>query len=165
MLEGIREADILVGAYTDNRGGVCPMLAAHRRGGRTEFISFARAWDRFAGAVAGRPRHASQRELLVLSGHLEASLMAEEDVDLGSAIAEHRRLVERREQQIPRPEAQGARPGDANRQAELRDRHGWAWLRPFRRLDEYERALERVRRPGELPAERGRPAQRELELV
>ena len=36
MLEGIDANTIIVGAYTDRRGGVCPMLAAHRHGGRTE---------------------------------------------------------------------------------------------------------------------------------
>ncbi|MBA2349653.1 MAG: hypothetical protein H0V81_15310, partial [Solirubrobacterales bacterium] len=44
MLEGIGQNDIIVGSYSDRDGGVCPMLAAHRCGGRTSFISFARAW-------------------------------------------------------------------------------------------------------------------------
>src|SRR3989440_436140 len=67
MLEGIRANEIIVGAYTDGRG-VCPMLAAHRAGGRTSLISFARAWDRFAfrGARVGAARRAPGRELLVL---------------------------------------------------------------------------------------------------
>src|ERR1700726_3471728 len=52
MLEGVRAHErILVGAYVDDQGGVCPMLAAHRCGGRTDFLSFAKSWDRFA-----RPR-------------------------------------------------------------------------------------------------------------
>src|SRR3712207_7577220 len=34
MLDGIAANTIIVGAYTDRRGGVCPMLAAHRHGGR-----------------------------------------------------------------------------------------------------------------------------------
>src|SRR6476469_7008467 len=63
MLRGIREDDIIVGAY-QTRGGNCPMLAAHRRGGRTSFLSFARAWDRFAAARS--PRRATARELRVL---------------------------------------------------------------------------------------------------
>ena len=50
MLTGVRDNDIIVGAYTDKEGRICPMLAAHRNGGRTNFISFARAWDRFAGS-------------------------------------------------------------------------------------------------------------------
>src|SRR3954447_8373547 len=36
MLEGIAANTIVAGAYTDGRGGICPMLAAHRHGGRTE---------------------------------------------------------------------------------------------------------------------------------
>ncbi len=51
---------IIVGAYVE-AGGRCPMLAAHRCGGRTDFISFARSWDRFARA--GRARAATEREL------------------------------------------------------------------------------------------------------
>jgi hypothetical protein len=135
MLEGVRANRIIVGAYTDRRGGVCPMLAAHRCGGRTNFIVFAKAWDRFAG-VRRRPRRASSRELRVLVSHLEASVLASEDtsVELAQAIAEHRELLARR-----------PRPGDPDRSTELSDRPGWAWLRPFRRYDEYERALARVR--------------------
>src|SRR5918996_1928694 len=33
MLQGIDANRIIVGAYTDRQGGVCPMLAAHRNGG------------------------------------------------------------------------------------------------------------------------------------
>src|SRR6476469_6955449 len=54
MLEGVRSNDIIVGAYTSRDGGVCPMLAAHRCGGRTSLISFARTWDRFAHAKRAR---------------------------------------------------------------------------------------------------------------
>jgi hypothetical protein len=134
MLEGVRSNDIIVGAYADRAGGVCPMLAAHRCGGRTSFISFARAWDGFAGAR--RARRASERELRVLLTELEASIMAEEQLDLGEAIADHARL---------RGDGDGAaRAGDPDRSAELRTREGWSWLRPFRRLDEYQRALARL---------------------
>ena len=35
MLEGMDANRIIVGAYTDRQGGICPMLAAHRHGGRT----------------------------------------------------------------------------------------------------------------------------------
>src|SRR6478752_6175540 len=55
MLDGIRSSEIIVGAYSDRAGGVCPMLAAHRCGGRT-----------------------TPRELRILEGQLEASLLAEE---------------------------------------------------------------------------------------
>ena len=54
MLEGVRANTIVVGAYTDGHGGICPMLAAHRNGGRTSFLSFARAWDAFARAGFSR---------------------------------------------------------------------------------------------------------------
>jgi hypothetical protein len=95
MLEGVRANDIIVGAYADRRGGVCPMLAAHRCGGRTDFISFARAWDRFARAK--RARRATERELRALEAHLTASILAESgDPDLGGAIAQHQTLVRAR---------------------------------------------------------------------
>ena len=55
MLEGIGANRIIVGAYTDRQGGVCPMLAAHRNGGRTSLASFARAWDRYTGAKRAAP--------------------------------------------------------------------------------------------------------------
>lgn len=86
MLEGIRTRRIIAGAYTDNRGGICPMLAAHRGGARTSLLSFARSWDAFARAT--RVRSATRRELRVLDDLLVASLAS--DVDLGAAIAEHR---------------------------------------------------------------------------
>ena len=61
--QGLQRYDrIIVGAYSDRSGGVCPMLAAHRCGGRTDFRSFARAWDRFTGA-GRRARKATEREL------------------------------------------------------------------------------------------------------
>jgi hypothetical protein len=96
MLRGVRESPrIIVGAYTDGEGGVCPMLAAHRRGGRTNFLSFARSWDRFTGAR--RRRSATARELRTLVALLEGSLLDEEGVDLGGVIAEHAELRMRRE--------------------------------------------------------------------
>ena len=61
MLEGVRSNDIIVGAYVDRRGGVCPMLAAHRCGGRTDFLTFARSWDRFATTKRARRAPALQR--------------------------------------------------------------------------------------------------------
>jgi hypothetical protein len=92
MLAGVRSNEIIVGAYSDRAGGVCPMLAAHRCGGRTSFVSFARAWDRFASAK--RARTASARELRVLEVHLEASIAQDRDrANLGQAIAEHQALV------------------------------------------------------------------------
>src|SRR5881394_2529140 len=89
MLTGIRSHEIIVGAYSDRAGGVCPMLAAHRCGGRTSFISFARAWDRFTHAK--RARAATEREVRVLVAHLEASILAAEapTTELRAAIDEH----------------------------------------------------------------------------
>ena len=148
MLEGIRSSEIIVGAYADRAGGVCPMLAAHRCGGRTSFVSFARAWDRFAGAR--RARRATPRELRILEGQLEASLLAEERLDLGAAIAEHEAL-----------RARGAYDGEARvderKHPHRRDR--WAWLRPGRRSADDERALRRLE--AELAALRADAGERE----
>jgi hypothetical protein len=96
MLDGVRANTIVVGAYTDGRGGICPMLAAQRHGGRTSFLSFARAWDGFAHA--GKVRPATRRELRVLEGLLLRSLEEVPDgsTDLGAAIAEHRATLARR---------------------------------------------------------------------
>jgi hypothetical protein len=87
MLEGIAKNTIIVGAYTDRRGGVCPMLAAHRHGGRTNLLAFAKAWDRFCGAK--RPRVATERELAILRTHLEASMIGVTREDFTAAIAGH----------------------------------------------------------------------------
>ena len=132
MLDGIRSNPIIVGAYTDNRGGICPMLAAHRNGGRTTLLAFARSWDRFAGA--SRVRRASRRELGVLERLLTESLSSHsEPENLGAAIADHLALKERNAPQ-PEPEIQAARltPGRVGR------------LRPRRK--DAERALARVER-------------------
>jgi hypothetical protein len=168
MLRGIRENDIIVGAYTDRSGGVCPMLAAHRNGGRTDFISFARSWDRFTKA-GSRSRKASERELRILTSHLEASLLAEGTgaAAFAQAISEHSELLARKPaEQAAEPARRrrrtAPRPGEPERTRELRKKAGWAWLRPFRRLDEYERALARVEAERQaLEAER----ERETELV
>jgi hypothetical protein len=197
MLDGIRSEPIIVGAYSKD-GGICPMLAAHRRGGRTDCISFAKAWDAFAfrGARKRIARRATRRELLVLSSHLEASLLEAEGAspELSAAIVEHRDLSARRAQasaqsaqasaqsaqasaQSAQASAQSAqasaqtasaktamasdrhtagarpaRPGDPDRATELRTRPGWAWLRVFRRYDDYQRALELLDAASATPA-------------
>ena len=93
MLTGLRSNErILVGAYTDHLGGVCPMLAAHRNGGRTDFLSFAKSWDRFARSKHGK-RQATEREVRILIDLLEASLDRADGLDLDVAIAEHHALV------------------------------------------------------------------------
>jgi hypothetical protein len=148
MLDGIHSNAIIAGAYADPEG-ICPMLAAHRAGGRTSAISFARAWDRFAfgGARVTGPRRATAREVLVLRSQLEASLLAEDapDGDLAAAIASHRRLVAARP---PTPE----RPGDLDRSRELAAKPGWSWTRVARSYDEYTRALEELDADPERPA-------------
>jgi hypothetical protein len=125
MLDGIEANRIIVGAYTDRKGGVCPMLAAHRNGGRTSLASFARAWDRYTRA-RGRPRPASDREVTTLRTMLEASIMLDETPSLSG---------------VPRPRRAKRPTGERHRARELRYQPGWAWLRPFRRLDEYEKAV------------------------
>ena len=87
MLDGIAENTIIVGAYTDRSGGICPMLAAHRHGGRTNLLAFAKAWDRFCGAK--RPRLATERELTILQSHLEASALGITRADFEAAIESH----------------------------------------------------------------------------
>jgi hypothetical protein len=111
MLQGVAENEIIVGAYSDRAGGVCPMLAAHRCGGRTSFISFARAWDRFTRVR--HARRATEREVTVLRAHLEASLMADDrSAELETAVRDHQALARDRR----------AREAAA-------DGHGWGWLR------------------------------------
>ena len=93
MLTGLRSYErILVGAYVDEQGGVCPMLAAHRCGGRTDFLSFAKSWDRFARAK-GAKRAATEREVRILMTQLEDSLDRVDGIELDRAIAEHRALI------------------------------------------------------------------------
>ncbi len=140
MLDGIRSNEIIVGAYSDRDGGVCPMLAAHRCGGRTSFVSFARAWDAFTGVK--RARRATTRELAVLERHLMASLAVERDrygvtakgdaVDLRGAIAEHQAATRER------------------RGREAATTGGWGFLKERRERQDAERALERVEREREL---------------
>jgi hypothetical protein len=116
MLRGVSGAErVIAGAYVDGQGGVCPMLAAHRAGGRTDFLAFARAWDRFTRA-GRRARAATTREVSILAGQLQASLMSESGVELGRAIAEHRELRERRERLT---RAQSAFAGAADPRGEI----------------------------------------------
>ena len=87
MLRGIDDNTIIVGAYTDpGSGGICPMLAAHRNGGRTDLASFARSWDRYTDAR--RPRLATRREVRTLRSLLELSLVAEDAPGSLSGVAE-----------------------------------------------------------------------------
>jgi len=69
MLVAIADDELIAGAYTDRRGRLCPLLAAHRRGGRASVSEFAHAWDRFTRAR--RPRRATVRELQLLATLLQ----------------------------------------------------------------------------------------------
>lgn len=80
MLRGIDSNRIIVGAYVDPRsGGICPMLAAHRNGGRTDVASFARAWDAYTDAR--RPRRATRREVRTLRTLIVDSLEMDPVID------------------------------------------------------------------------------------
>ena len=118
MLAGLDSETIVTGAYTHD-GGICPMLAAHRRGGRTDRESFARAWDRYTGA--GRGRRASEREVRTLRCMLEASLL--EPVDIHG---------------VARPKRD---TGERTRLRELASHPRWSWSRLFRRWDQYAAAI------------------------
>lgn len=72
MLDAAETEELIIGAYTDRRGRMCPMLAAHRRGGRAQVGTFPRAWDSFGHAH--RPRAATERELEILKALLQESL-------------------------------------------------------------------------------------------
>jgi hypothetical protein len=98
MLDGIAGNDIIVGAYSSG-DGICPMLAAYRNGGRTSLIAFAEAWDRvaFRGQRDARVRRATERELLILRSHLEASLLGDDvpPQELTAARRDHEALMDR----------------------------------------------------------------------
>jgi hypothetical protein len=155
MLEGIKTNPVMVGADGDPRGGVCPIYAASNAPSKRIGRPFARAWDRYAGAWL--PRRASERELGTLRSMLETSIEREAEsevpeVSLRAGIVAHKASRARsqaasraREAQrpAPRPDSTAPRPdtGEQDRTGELARRHGWAWLRPVRRYDDYERAL------------------------
>ena len=97
MLRGIDTNRIIVGAYVDPQsGGICPMLAAHRNGGRTSVASFALAWDDFTGAK--RPRRATRREVRTLRSLLEWSLGIESGLPSGSLAEAAAQIRAEREQ-------------------------------------------------------------------
>jgi hypothetical protein len=107
MLVGLGNNTVITGAFSGG-GGACPMLAAHREGGRTSVCSFPEAWDTFTG-VAGRQiiRQATEYEIQILRREIEASLEPEGPSELGAAIAEYQASVEarRREELVAEQEA------------------------------------------------------------
>lgn len=153
MLDGIHRHPIIVGADGDPRGGVCPVYATSSPPSKRIGKPFARAWDQYAGARVGRP--ASERELHTLRSMLATSIELESEpaVSLSAGIVAHKASLARtqaaaavREQRSAA--AEGLRPaprrdtGERDRTRELSRREGWAWMRPFRRFDDYSRALE-----------------------
>ena len=110
MLRGIDSNRIIVGAYVDSdSGGICPMLAAHRNGGRTDLASFARSWDRYTDAR--RPRLATEREVRTLRSLLELSLVAE-DAPTGS-LAGIARQIRAERQALPAAEPTPVEPPES----------------------------------------------------
>ena len=96
----------------------------------------AKAWDAFAfrGARTRPARRATLRELLVLTSHLEVSLLEDgAAADLGAVVAEQEELLQAR--------PSDDRPGEPDRTDELATQPWWVRLRVMRRYDEYERVL------------------------
>lgn len=100
MLVGLGNNTVITGAFAGG-DGACPMMAAHREGGRTSVCSFPQAWDTFTG-VAGRHivRPATEYEVQILRREIEASLEASLTPAgpsmFAEAIAEHQAAVEAR---------------------------------------------------------------------
>ncbi len=130
MLRGIDDNDIIVGAYTDrDTRGICPMLAAHRNGGRTNLASFARAWDRYTGAK--RPRLVTRRELRALRSYLEVGLLRDEPG--GGSLAGVVQSVKRdRRRTAAEAARRSTERGRRSRRPRLRI---WSRLLPARRSD------------------------------
>ena len=168
MLRGIDSNTIIVGAYTDpSSRGICPMLAAHRNGGRTDLASFARSWDRYTDAR--RPRLATKREVRTLRALLIGSLAVEDGpvetlVALAGDIRRERAEVAARaaaaETEVTPAAPTTAEPehvsepvptGETSRTSELRRRSRWAWILPARSLDVFN---DRVAAASEQYAER-----------
>lgn len=147
MLAGLDVNTIIVGAYTTG-DGICPMLAAHRCGGRTSTVAFAKAWDRFAfgGGRRNQPRPANERELVILRSYLETSLLIEDAAqsELSAAHNDHLQLVDRRRRAASAAASAGRESADADRSVQLGQRPGWAWSAVVRGVGDYERVLRLV---------------------
>ncbi len=96
MLHGLGNNTVITGAFAASGQGACPMLVAHREGGRTSCCTFPEAWDKFTG-VYGRSiiREATPYEVQILCEEIEASLEPMPNV-LSDAIAEHMAIVQAR---------------------------------------------------------------------
>ena len=99
MLHGLGNNTVITGAFAASNQGACPMMVAHREGGRTSCCTFPEAWDKFTG-VYGRHiiREATPYEVQILCEEIEASLVPLPNV-LSDAIAEHQAIVEARRQE------------------------------------------------------------------
>ena len=99
MLIGLGNNTVITGAFSAGNGA-CPMLAAHRAGGRTSACSFPQAWDTFCG-VAGRQivRPATEYEVQILRREIEASLQPGPPSMFAEVIAEHQATVEPRQRE------------------------------------------------------------------
>ena len=121
-------------------GGICPMLAAHRNGGRTSLASFARAWDRYTGAKRprrGDPPRGRARSRSLLESSLDRGDLDAARLDRRGGRPDPRRA--RRARGARRARRRSAPPGHrrAPPRRELRDRLHWSWMRPARRYDEF----------------------------
>lgn len=89
MLIGLKNNTVITGAFAGSKDGACPMMAAHREGGRTSCCTFPEAWDKFCG-VHGRNivRPATEYEVMILCEEIQASLEPLPNV-LSDAIAEY----------------------------------------------------------------------------
>jgi hypothetical protein len=119
MLVGLGNNTVITGAFAASKDGACPMMAAHREGGRTSCCTFPEAWDKFTG-VHGRHiiREATPYEVQILCEEIEASLVPLPNV-LSDAIAEHQAIVEarRHEATVEPPEAIAARERPVEQEA------------------------------------------------
>jgi len=99
MLHGLGNNTVITGAFAASGQGACPMMVAHREGGRTSCCTFPEAWDKFTG-VYGRSivREATEYEVQILCEEIQASLVPLPNV-LSDAIAEHQAIVEARRQE------------------------------------------------------------------
>ena len=113
MLIGLGNNTVITGAFSAG-GGACPMLAAHREGGRTSVCSFPQAWDMFCG-VAGRSivRPATEYEVQILRREIEASLAPAKPSMLADAIAEHQAAREARDREALVAEQHAQEEADA----------------------------------------------------
>jgi len=174
MLTGINDNQIVVGAYTDkSSGGICPMLAAHRNGGRTSLASFARSWDRFTNAR--RPRLATEREVRTLRSYIEMSLLREEQgtesvATLAKEIRAERAAAAKRAGDLA-PEGQTPErqtppdTGEHHRAHELKHRRFWSWLRPTRSYDVFAESVAAATEQLNEQRAAGTAAERERERV